>query len=86
MPNECRALVEHLRETQRYNPVVVHNYCRHADYFLRYLAKQQITLQAVTPIEVADYLRLSVRQFRKRHGRAPASFGYPFQDRESTRY
>jgi len=77
MPNEHRALVECLRETltkQQYSPVVVHNYCRNADYFLRYLAKQQITLQAVTPIQVADYLHLAVRQFRKRHGRAPASF------------
>jgi hypothetical protein len=57
---------------QRYNPVVVDNYCRNADYFRRYLAEQKIALEAVTPTEVSNYLRLAVRQFRKRNGRAPA--------------
>jgi len=69
MPKDYKALVERLRETltsQRYNPVAVHNYCRNADYFLRYLAERQIPLEAATSTEVADYLHLAVRQFRKR--------------------
>ncbi|MFQ6186313.1 site-specific integrase [Sinorhizobium meliloti] len=75
MSYEYRVLVERLRESlalQRYNPVVVHNYCRNADYFLSYLVERKIALEAVTPTIVSDYLRLAVRQFRKRHGRAPA--------------
>jgi site-specific recombinase XerD len=77
MPHQYRTLVERLRETltkQRYNPVVVQNYCRNADYFLHYLAERQVALEAVTPLEVANYLRLAVRQFRARHGRAPARY------------
>ncbi|MDE4618711.1 site-specific integrase [Sinorhizobium meliloti] len=75
MSHRYRALVERLREAltlQRYNPVVVHNYCRNADYFLSYLVEQKIVLEAVTPTIVSNYLRFAVRQFRKRHGRAPA--------------
>src|SRR5271166_798307 len=75
MSHEYRALVERLRETltkRRYNPVVVQNYCRNADYFLRYLAERRVALEATTPTEVADYLRLAVQQFRERRGRAPA--------------
>lgn len=77
MPHEYRALVSQLREAltqQRYNPVVVHNYCRNADHFLSYLAAQGIALEAATPTEVSNYLRLAVRLFRKRHGRAPARY------------
>jgi integrase/recombinase XerD len=44
------------------------------NYFLSYLATREIALGTVTPTDVADYLRLSVRQFRKRHGRAPARY------------
>jgi integrase/recombinase XerD len=71
------ALVAQFRETltqQRYNQVAVHNYCRNADYFLCYLAEWKIALEAVTPITVTNYLRLAARQFRKRHGRAPARY------------
>src|ERR1700730_17916470 len=77
MSHEYGALVSQFRETltqQRYNPVVVHNYCRNADYFLCYLAEQKIALEAVTPTVVSNYFRLAVRQFRKRHGRAPARY------------
>jgi len=56
------------------NPVAVHNYCRNADYFLRYLAERKIALEAVTPTEVSNYLRLAVRRFRKRHVHAPARY------------
>ena len=77
MPHDHSALIAQFRETltqQRYNPVVVHNYCRNANYFLRYLAERKIALEAVTPTEVSNYLRLAVRQFRQRHGRAPARY------------
>lgn len=77
MSHEYGALVSRFREAltqQRYNPVAVHNYCRNADYFLHYLAERKIALEAVTPTEVSNYLRLAGRQFRKRHGRAPARY------------
>jgi integrase/recombinase XerD len=77
MPHEYGALIAELRGTltrQQYNRVVVHNYCRGADYFLSYLAERGVELEAVTPTEVADYLHLAVRAFRKRHGRAPARY------------
>jgi len=75
MPHDSSILIAKLRETltrQRYNPVAIHNYCRNACYFLCYLEERKITLEAVTPTHVSNYLRLAVRQFRKRHGRAPA--------------
>lgn len=75
MPHDFSALVAQFRETltqQRYNPVVVHNYCRNADYFLCYLTEREIALKAVTPTEVSNYLRFAVRRFHKRHGYPPA--------------
>jgi integrase/recombinase XerD len=86
MSHEYGALVSQFRETltqQRYNPVVVHNYCRNADYFLCYLAEQKIALEAVTPTVVSNYLRLAVRQFRTRHGRVPTRSGCQFRDQGS---
>jgi integrase/recombinase XerD len=77
MAHEYGALVLRLRKSltlQRYNPVVVHNYCRNADYFLCHLAERKIALEEVTPTEVSNYLRLAVRRFHKRHGRAPAEY------------
>ena len=77
MPHGYGTLVEELKDTltrQRYNRVAVHNYCRNAGYFLTYLAAREIALEAVTPVDVTNYLRFAVRQFRKRHGRAPARY------------
>jgi hypothetical protein len=77
MPHEYGALIAELRDTltrQRYNRVVIHNYCHNADCFLSYLAGREVDLEAVTPTEVADYLRLAVRMFRERHGRVPARY------------
>jgi integrase/recombinase XerD len=77
MSHEYSALVLQLRETlarQRYNAVVIDNYCRNADYFLTYLAGRKMAVEAVTPVIVSDYLRDAVRQFRKRHGRRPAQY------------
>jgi integrase/recombinase XerD len=75
MSHDHRGLVTQLSETlthQRYNPVVVHNYCRNADNFLFYLEQRKIALEETTPTTVSTYLSFAVRQFRKRHGKAPA--------------
>lgn len=75
MSQELSPLVAELKESltqQRYNRVAIHNYCRNAGYFLQHLSEQGVTLDAVTPEDVSNYLRLAVRQFRKRRGRAPA--------------
>lgn len=77
MPHGYGALVAELNDAltrQRYNRVAVHNYCRNADYFLAYLTARAIALEEVTPADVTAYLRFAVRQFRKRHGRAPARY------------
>ncbi|HCR1860405.1 TPA: hypothetical protein ONC33_004428 [Enterobacter kobei] len=57
---------------QRYNRVAVHNYCRNAEYFLLHLSARRIALEAVTPDDVSNYLRLAIRRFRQRHGQPPA--------------
>lgn len=77
MPHGYGTLVAELKDAltrQRYNRVAVHNYCRNAGYFLAYLAARKIALEAVTPADVTAYLRFAVRQFCKRHGRAPARY------------
>jgi integrase/recombinase XerD len=77
MPHEYGLLLAELKDVltrQRYNRVAIHNYCRNADYFLAYLAARKVALEAVTPADVTNYLRFAVRQFRKRHGRAPARY------------
>jgi integrase/recombinase XerD len=77
MPQEYDFLLAELKDAlarQRYNRVAVHNYCRNAGFFLAYLEARKIVLEAVTPADVTNYLRFAVRQFRKRHGRAPAHY------------
>jgi integrase/recombinase XerD len=77
MPHGYGTLVAELNDEltrQRYNRVAVNNYCRNADYFLAYLTARAIALEEVTPADVRAYLRFAVRQFRKRHGRAPARY------------
>lgn len=56
---------------QRYNPVLVQNYCSYADQFLRHLDGGGMAIESVTPADVSDYLCLAVQQFRKRYGRSP---------------
>ncbi len=75
MSHDHRALLAQLRNNltqHRYNAAVVHNYCRNADHFLSHLEQRRIALETVTPKTVSTYLDLAVRQFHKRHGRAPA--------------
>ncbi len=76
MSHEAGTLIAELKESltqQRYNRVAIHNYCRNADYFLQHLSERGIALEAVTPEDVLNYLRLAVRRFRKRHGHPPAA-------------
>jgi integrase/recombinase XerD len=57
MPHDHNALIGQLRESltqQRYNAGVVHNYCRNADYFLRYLARRDIAVEAATLAQVSQ--------------------------------
>jgi site-specific recombinase XerD len=75
MPNTDRDLIAELAAgptKQSYNPVVVTNYCAYAREFLVYLAEHEISVTAVTPSQVAQYLRHARRTFRKRRGRQPA--------------
>lgn len=71
MSHDHSALIAQLRESlteQRYNAMVVHNYCQNAESFLHYLGQRKIALEAATPAEVSSYLHLAVRSFRQRHG------------------
>jgi integrase/recombinase XerD len=74
MSNSDRKLITELRgvlTSQRYNPVVVGNYCAYARGFLDYLARRDIAVADVTAEQVALYLRHAIALFRKRHGRHP---------------
>jgi hypothetical protein len=49
MSHDHDVLTARFRDTltqQRYSPVVVDNYCRNADHFLRYLAEREIAVEA----------------------------------------
>jgi hypothetical protein len=53
LPHHRSALVDRLRALltqQRYDSVVVHNYCRGAEHFLEYLAQRDIAVNAATRI------------------------------------
>lgn len=74
MPQDLSTLVTELKMSltqQRFNLVAIHNYCRNAEYFLQHLSERGISLEAVTPDDVSNYLRLAVRRFRQRHGHPP---------------
>jgi integrase/recombinase XerD len=75
MPHERIVLIDQLRELltqQRYNSVVIHNYCRSAEHFLEYLACRGIAVDAARPDHVSGYLHYAVRRFRQRHGHPPS--------------
>jgi integrase/recombinase XerD len=75
MPHDRSALIDQLRSLltqQRYNPVVIHNYCRSAEHFVECLGRRGIAAEAATPDHVSSYLRFARRQFRQRHGHRPA--------------
>ena len=75
MPHERGALIDQLRALltqQRYNSVVIHNYCRSAEHFVECLGRRGIAAEAATPDHVSSYLRFARRQFRRRHGHPPA--------------
>ena len=61
MPHDRSALIDQLRALltqQRYDSVVIHNYCRSAEHFLEYLARRNIAVDAATPDHVSGYLQL----------------------------
>ena len=75
MPNSDLELIADLKTalvSQRYNSVVVGNYCAYANGFLAYLARRDISVADVTEAQVEQYLRHAIQRFRKRHGRSPA--------------
>ena len=75
MPHNPEILIAMLKEhltQQRYNPVVVQNYCNYASQFLQYLEKRNIAVEEATPAHVSDHLRCAVQRYRRRRGRPPA--------------
>src|ERR1700680_3344312 len=75
MSHDHTALVNQLRELlthQRFNPVVVHNYCRSTEYFIEYLSQRGLSVEQATPAQVSSYLRCAIRRFGQRRGRSPA--------------
>jgi hypothetical protein len=65
------ALIHQLRAhliQQRFNPVVIHNYCRGAEHFLEYLAQRNIAVDSARPELVSNYLNYALRRFGRRHG------------------
>ena len=75
MPHDRSALIAQLRALltrQRFNSVVIHNYCRCAEHFLEHLAQQSIAVDAVTPDDVSGYLQYARQKFRQRHGHPAA--------------
>ena len=75
MPHNRDALIDQLRAhltQQRFDSVVIHNYCRSAEHFVECLGRRGIAAEAATPDHVSSYLRFARRQFRQRHGHRPA--------------
>jgi integrase/recombinase XerD len=75
MQHDRSGLIDQLRAhltQQRFNSVVIHNYCRSAEDFLEYLARRDIGVDATTPDHVCGYLGHAVRRFRQRCGHPPA--------------
>jgi integrase/recombinase XerD len=75
MPHDRGALIDRLSALltqQRFNPVVVHNYCRSAEHFLEYLTRRGVAAVAATPDHVSSYLRYARRRSHLHVGHAPA--------------
>lgn len=64
-------LRNHLAHAQHLDSGTVENHTCVARVFLRYLAKQNIPVQSVTPADLKHYLRWQRREYRSRHGRSP---------------
>ena len=68
MSHDHSALIAQLRESlteQRYNAMVVHDYCQNAEAFFTIPGPAEGSLEAATPAEVSSYLHLAVRSFRQ---------------------
>jgi integrase/recombinase XerD len=75
VPHHRSVLSDQLRALlteQRFNPVVIDNYCRCAQHFLVHLARRDVAVDSATPDHVSSYFHYAVRRFRQRHGHPPA--------------
>ena len=62
MPHDRSALIDQLRahlKQQRFDSVVIHNYCRSAGHFLTYLARRKTAVDTAKPDHVSSYLRFA---------------------------
>lgn len=74
MSSTDRDLIAELATALRmesYSPVVVRNYCAYAQHFLAHLARYEVPVTAVTPEDVAHFMRHAVANFRDQRGRPP---------------
>src|SRR5260370_3394305 len=87
MPHDRSALSDQLRALltqQRFNSVVVHNYCRSAEHFLEYLAQRDIAVGAATREHVSRPRWPELPPASR--SSASAAGGNPFLVRESMSY
>ncbi|MGS0755893.1 site-specific integrase [Roseateles sp. GG27B] len=63
---------EHLARA-RYSSTASERYLAVAGHFLKYIEGRHVPIDAVQPAHVTMYLARELRQFSRRHGRAPAS-------------
>ena len=63
---------EHLAR-ERYSSTASKRYLAVAGHFLKYIEGRHVPIDAVQPSHVTMYLARELRQFSRRHGRAPAS-------------
>jgi hypothetical protein len=63
---------EHLARA-RYSSTASKRYLAVAGHFLKYIEGRHVPIDAVQPSHVTMYLARELRQFSRRHGRAPAS-------------
>ncbi len=87
MPHDRSALSDQLGALltqQRFNSVVVHNYCRSAEHFLEYLAQRDIAVGAATPEHVSRPRWPELPPASR--SSASAAGGNPFLVRESMSY
>ncbi|PYU44935.1 MAG: integrase [Acidobacteria bacterium] len=60
--------------TERYSASIQRRYLLLAQRFLDYLESKTLALESVCALDVEYFLRWELRNFRKRHGRAPRHF------------
>jgi len=63
-------LIDHLRD-ERYSASAQKHYLREVQYFLQYLRRRGLLLEAVRASDLDEFVRRRLRLFRKRYGRLP---------------